>query len=233
MKIITEIALISAISLAVGSGFHLLRTDAENKIPFVTSKYSNALIVPGSKPAPGPEDPAPTPGVPDSGSPVPAGPDSGDPAPDGPSPDGPEEVVTPAPGPEPGDSGDGPGDADHDHDHGIEEILSTVAHEEYEQGGVVFVDVRRKRQFEAGRVESAVLISLHEATYDDQFQTFLEEHGPGELLIIYCNGGNCEDSHQVAAAFQGAGFENVRVMKDGYPGWKDNGFPVETGPVER
>ena len=47
--------------------------------------------------------------------------------------------------------------------------------------------------------------------------------------MIYCSGGDCEDSHMLAQKLWGIQFNNVYVYKDGFPDWQKRGEPVHTG----
>ena len=48
-------------------------------------------------------------------------------------------------------------------------------------------------------------------------------------LVVYCNGGNCDESEQVAKLINGSGYQKVYVMHDGIPGWQAMGYPSEEG----
>ena len=221
MKLIIQIIGILLVSGIVGGAFHSLRTDRQNKIKFYNpDKYPGALDT-GKKPGGTPKPPVEVVQPVEGGTPGTTPPEGGTPqvpAPDpGTTPPAPRDVVE-------DDSGSG---------HATPEIDSKQAYAEYEAGGVAFVDARRTKVFEEGHVEGAWLLSLHEALYDEQFERFINENDPGAIVIVYCGGGSCEDSHMVAERLASAGFENVRVMKDGYPGWAKNQFPTATGPEER
>ena len=51
--------------------------------------------------------------------------------------------------------------------------------------------------------------------------------------MVYCSGGNCEDSHMLGQRLWGLGFNNVLVYKDGYPDWTANKGPTQTGSSPR
>jgi rhodanese-related sulfurtransferase len=48
-------------------------------------------------------------------------------------------------------------------------------------------------------------------------------------IVVYCSGGDCEDSHMLAQKLWGIQFNNVYVYKDGFPDWQQHGAPVHTG----
>ena len=52
-----------------------------------------------------------------------------------------------------------------------------------------------------------------------------------QKVVVYCNGGSCDDSEFAAIMLRDAGVprENVFVYAGGFNEWKSNGQPVETG----
>ena len=49
-------------------------------------------------------------------------------------------------------------------------------------------------------------------------------------VVLYCSGGDCEDSHMLAQKLFGAGFNNLLVYKDGWPDWEKRRGSGTTGP---
>ncbi len=50
-------------------------------------------------------------------------------------------------------------------------------------------------------------------------------------VVLYCSGGDCEDSHMLGQKLFGAGFNNLLVYKDGFPDWaKRGGAMAQGGP---
>jgi rhodanese-related sulfurtransferase len=94
----------------------------------------------------------------------------------------------------------------------------------YEQGAF-FVDGRVRAEFDAGRIPGALHATpamLLDGTSPDVLAL------PRELpVVIYCGGGDCTDSENIAIVLTQAGFTRLFILKDGYPGWKDAGLPVE------
>lgn len=96
--------------------------------------------------------------------------------------------------------------------------------------GALFIDARRTAVYREGHVRGARSIAVWEADAEDKVKAFYEEgHDPKAPIVVYCTGGDCEDSHQLAQKLYGAGFDAVFVYKDGFPDWQRRGWPVETG----
>ena len=45
-------------------------------------------------------------------------------------------------------------------------------------------------------------------------------------IVIYCTGGDCEDSHMLAEKLYMVGFNALYVYKDGFPDWQKRGLPI-------
>jgi rhodanese-related sulfurtransferase len=96
--------------------------------------------------------------------------------------------------------------------------------------GTIFFDARRSAVYREGHVRGARPISVWESDADERVKSFLDEgHDPNAPIVVYCSGGDCEDSHELAQKLWGVTFDNVYVYKDGFPDWQKRGWPVETG----
>jgi rhodanese-related sulfurtransferase len=99
--------------------------------------------------------------------------------------------------------------------------------------GVLFLDARRTSVYEQGHIPGARPFSVWEADIDDKVRKLFDERGdPREQekpIVIYCSGGDCEDSHMLAQKLWGIQFNNVYVYKDGFPDWQRRGGAVHTG----
>jgi len=94
---------------------------------------------------------------------------------------------------------------------------------------VVFVDARDDRHYEEGHIPGA-----------HQFDRYYpEKHLPGVLtaclsatkIVVYCTGGNCEDSEFAALMLRDAGVapERLLVYAGGIVEWTAKLLPVEVG----
>jgi rhodanese-related sulfurtransferase len=97
-------------------------------------------------------------------------------------------------------------------------------------GDVPFLDARRTSVYREGHIPGARPFSIWESDVDDKVkQFFAEGHDPSQPIVVYCSGGECEDSHMLATKLHMAGFDNALVYKDGFPDWQKRGLPVHTG----
>lgn len=100
----------------------------------------------------------------------------------------------------------------------------------YARGGVLFLDARRTSVYRDGHIAGARSIAVWEADVDDKVKTlFAEGRDQSAPIVIYCSGGECEDSHMLAQKLYFVGFDNVLVYKDGFPDWQKRGLAVSKG----
>lgn len=90
-----------------------------------------------------------------------------------------------------------------------------------------FVDARRKEVYVEGHVAGAFRADM--ASFRDSTPPWVTGLPKDMLMVVYCNGGDCDESEHVAQLLNGSGFTAVYIMHDGFPGWKAAGLPVETG----
>ena len=98
---------------------------------------------------------------------------------------------------------------------------------------VLFLDARRTSVYEQGHIPGARTYSVWESDIDDKVNKLFSERNDQAAqnlpIVIYCSGGDCEDSHMLAQKLWGIQFNNVYVYKDGFPDWQQHGAPVHTG----
>jgi len=98
---------------------------------------------------------------------------------------------------------------------------------------VLFLDARRTSVYEQGHIPGARTYSVWESDIDDKVRKLFDERSDPSAqalpIVIYCSGGDCEDSHMLAQKLWGIQFNNVYVYKDGFPDWQTRGGQVHTG----
>ena len=100
-----------------------------------------------------------------------------------------------------------------------------IAKLSYDGGKTLFVDARSNDDYNEGHIKGA--ISLPVGEFDERVGNLLDNYSPDQSIITYCSGRTCEDSHRLAQMLIDLGYESVSIMIDGFPGWKENGYPVE------
>jgi rhodanese-related sulfurtransferase len=96
--------------------------------------------------------------------------------------------------------------------------------------GRLFLDARRSSVYADGHVPGARSFPVWESDIADRVKAFFEEGlDQNAPIVIYCSGGDCEDSHMLAEKLYMVGFNALYVDKDGFPAWVKKGLPVNKG----
>jgi rhodanese-related sulfurtransferase len=96
--------------------------------------------------------------------------------------------------------------------------------------GIPFLDARRTAVYAEGHIAGARSFPIWEATVNDAIKKLFEEgYDVNAPLVVYCSGGECEDSHMLAERLHQFGFNNALVYAGGYPDWQKRSLPVEKG----
>jgi len=97
--------------------------------------------------------------------------------------------------------------------------------------GALILDARRTKDFEAGHIARAKSFPVWESDVDARVTALVGEGRDGSIpVVLYCSGGDCEDSHMLAQKLFGASFNNLLVYRDGWPDWQKRGGKSATGP---
>lgn len=99
------------------------------------------------------------------------------------------------------------------------------------QAGAPFLDARRSSEFTEGHVAKAWCTPVWESDLDDRLLQFkaARRPGPEDPIVIYCSGGDCRDSHLLAAKLLNEGYFHLLIYRDGFPDWVAQGHPIEKG----
>lgn len=97
-------------------------------------------------------------------------------------------------------------------------------------GLIVFVDARDEKQYQAGHIPGAFLFDHYHA--EQYLPIVLPVCMGAEQVVLYCYGGECEDSEFAAVILREAGVSNdkLNIYMGGFTEWATNGLPIEHGP---
>lgn len=90
----------------------------------------------------------------------------------------------------------------------------------------VFVDARRSDQFAKGHIPGSINI------YASEFAENIPKVANiprDKLIVVYCDGGLCELSHELANELVTFGFRKVVVYTGGWEEWSKTNYPKTTG----
>jgi rhodanese-related sulfurtransferase len=105
-------------------------------------------------------------------------------------------------------------------------------------GGVYLIDARNAEEFKAGHLPGAKLVPYVEKSAkdpdfnakEDQFDLSQLPADKNATLVFSCNGPECWKSFKASHAAIKAGYTRVHWFRTGFPGWRDAGMQVATGP---
>lgn len=97
----------------------------------------------------------------------------------------------------------------------------------FEKDAVLFLDARSRNQYVEGHIRGALCIPWQEV--DHFFMEIADQLEHSRPIITYCDGETCDLSHELALFLKELGFEDVRVLVNGWSVWLQAGLPTQTG----
>jgi rhodanese-related sulfurtransferase len=91
----------------------------------------------------------------------------------------------------------------------------------------VFIDARSVEDYARGHIQGARSLPWHDVELS--FIGITEDLEMQTSIVTYCDGENCELSHNLALFLREAGFTNTRVLVNGWSLWQQAGLPIESG----
>jgi len=97
------------------------------------------------------------------------------------------------------------------------------------QNIVVFIDARDESHYQEGHIPGACEFDPYHP--DKYFAAILPLCRAAEQIVVYCNGGDCDDSETAAILLRNVGIANRKlfIYGGGITEWTNDGLPVETG----
>jgi rhodanese-related sulfurtransferase len=99
----------------------------------------------------------------------------------------------------------------------------------YQKGGIIFIDARNDEHYQGGHIPGAYQFdNYHPENY---MGTVFPVCQSAQKIIVYCTGGNCEDSQFAALTLRDAQIpsEKLFVYTGGITEWTNRGYDVESG----
>ena len=90
--------------------------------------------------------------------------------------------------------------------------------------GLPFVDVRKDKDWKAGRVPGAIHLELKKVLNKESLTKVVKKN---DEVVIYCNGPKCMRSSKACTKAVAWGFTKVYYFRGGFPAWQTAGYPVE------
>jgi len=99
----------------------------------------------------------------------------------------------------------------------------------FKQNIVVFVDARDEQHYRNGHIPGAFEFDPYRP--EKYFDAVLPVCQAAEHIVVYCNGGDCDDSETAAVLLRDVGIPSRKLLiyGGGITEWITNGLPVELG----
>lgn len=109
-----------------------------------------------------------------------------------------------------------------------ENISTSLAKMLYDRNAL-FIDARQPAEYDAGHIKGAINIT-YEEFYPKHFyekKALMKKYNKDGIIVVYCNGGKCEVSIDLAYDLARLGFNGVNIYRGGFTEWKSAGYPIE------
>jgi rhodanese-related sulfurtransferase len=106
----------------------------------------------------------------------------------------------------------------------MEMISLAQAKDLLESQHALFIDARHEFDYQEGHIRGAVNIPLKEF---DIHITRLSKISKDKLLVVYCDGAECNSSIELTVKLIESGFTNVKVFFGGWQEWNSAKLPIE------
>ncbi|NUO19428.1 rhodanese-like domain-containing protein [bacterium] len=101
-----------------------------------------------------------------------------------------------------------------------------VLHMKRNKSNIHFVDAREDTLYKAGHIPGAINIPFeHLDLHGDKFLALPKD----DLIVIYCDGGDCHLSHDLAEFALANGYGRLAVFTGGWEEWSKETDMIETG----
>jgi len=115
---------------------------------------------------------------------------------------------------------------------GIRVITLEETEDLWRTGAALVLDARAEELFARGRVPGARNVPA--AGSEAELPEELRSSGRERIVVVYCEGGDCQSSLALAKRLHDEGFRDIRVFGGGWEVWTAAGLPEEkSGPDKK
>lgn len=94
----------------------------------------------------------------------------------------------------------------------------------FHSGEAVFIDARHAYDYRLGHIKGAINIPLAEY---ERMNDIVRAIPKEKLIVVYCDGAECNSSIQFAVKLSSEGFTNVKIFFGGWREWEAEKLPTE------
>jgi rhodanese-related sulfurtransferase len=95
----------------------------------------------------------------------------------------------------------------------------------FSQKKSIFIDARPKDDYEKGHIRGARSLPWYEA--DQRIMEVTKDISLDTPIITYCDGETCDLSHKLANFLIELGFNNVKILVNGWAKWQNADLPID------
>jgi len=99
------------------------------------------------------------------------------------------------------------------------------AKDKFLTGSAVFLDARPSQFYQEGHIQGAR--NLPVAEFDQLADKIFMDFPEDTMFVTYCDGDDCALSADLALKLKEIGYENVRVLHNGWSVWKNYQLPIQ------
>ena len=96
----------------------------------------------------------------------------------------------------------------------------------YNQNSAIFIDARDQWEFSESHIKGAINIPEFSFTHEDTSLTNINKEA---LLVVYCDGDDCDISKRLTNELMKIGYSNSYVFLGGIKEWIELELPLEKG----
>jgi rhodanese-related sulfurtransferase len=97
----------------------------------------------------------------------------------------------------------------------------------WHRGAALFLDAREPADYAAGHIGNA--LNLPAQSFAQRFGGLAPMLTRESLLILYCDGAECELSQRLRESLRQLGYTNTHLLFNGWTAWRQAGLPTTAG----
>jgi rhodanese-related sulfurtransferase len=106
----------------------------------------------------------------------------------------------------------------------VEDFEKTVTYEQLQKlikdPGFIIIDARNEDLFNAGKIGDA--INIYPQGDEGKMMESVFSLSGDKAIVCYCDGGNCDLSHELAQVLIQSGYKRVFIYRGGWEDWINN-----------
>jgi rhodanese-related sulfurtransferase len=91
-------------------------------------------------------------------------------------------------------------------------------------GRTLFLDAREPEDYAAGHIGNA--LNLPAQSFAQHFGEIAPMLTPASVLVLYCDGNECDLSHRLRESLRPLGYTNTHLLFNGWTAWRQAGLPT-------